>query len=433
MTVSKLTRPQPSLAFREEQARPKSERDWKRFRNLWLLANGFMTVNVGVLFQLGNLNSLEKALFLLTSLAYLRSKPVDGRNLALVGGMFAVAWVFGVITPFPDFGWFRFISAAISMFAVLAFFCAWPTPRERLLILHTLALVPVGMVVLGGLYDLGGISRVLTHDYVGVTRLQGNTIPAFLAAAAFAGSVASAFLTTTVDRRFILLTAADLAITFLTATRMPSVAALVAVSAILFTGLRSGVWRVAILVYGASLLAGFVALFGQQLVTRMEDGGTSGRELIWNSLQASLERYPWTGVGFGHHGLLIPENVSRFTGTVAAHNEFLRFAVELGYIGASLFLLVFLGLIARMAFDARNGNRLAFVVSVGMFFLDSYSDNTFTATSCFMVVLAAFSGAALAEPAHKLPKVMPRAMRGGAGPRALSGTRDVRAAQRLQG
>ncbi len=431
MTAIRQMRPQPSLAFREEQARPKPDKEWKRFRNYWLLANGFMMVNLGTLFGIGGLNSVERFLFLLAGVAYLRTRKPDWVNLGLFGGIVALTWVFGVLTSFPDFSWFRYVQAIVSFFAVMCFMCAWPTQRERKLMLWTLAIVPVGMVVLGGVYQLGGIGSVLAHDYTGVTRLQGNTIPAFLAAAGFAGSVAAAFLTTTYDRRCIVLTGLNLGITILTATRMPSAAALIAVSVILFSGLRSGVWRVILLFYGLTALAGFFALFGQELLVRLEAGGTSGRELMWNALLAALEHYQWTGVGFGHHGLLIPESVSHFTGTVAAHNEYLRIAVELGYVGAGIFLVLFVSMFGRLLLDPRNGNRLAFFVTVGMYFMDSYSDNTITATSCFMILVAGLAGVALADPVRRKKHETPVAMTGWAGPQALNGNPGLRAARRV--
>ncbi|GGP20969.1 O-antigen ligase family protein [Silvimonas iriomotensis] len=433
MSAIRQMRPQPSLAFREEQARPKPDRAWKRFRNYWLLANGFMMVNLSTLLGIGGLNSIERFLFLLAGIAYLRTRKVDWINLSLFGGIVGVTWVFGLFTDFPDFSWFRYAQAIISFFAVMSFMCAWPTQRERKLMLWTLTVLPIGMVVLGGVYQLGGIGSVLAHDYTGVTRLQGNSIPAFLAAAGFAGSVAAAFLTTGFDRRCIVLTGINLAITILTATRMPSAAALIAVSVILFTGLRSGVWRLILVVYGVAVLAGFFALFGQQLITRLEDGGTSGRELMWNALLAALDHYSWTGVGFGHHGLLIPERVSHFTGTVAAHNEYLRMAVELGYVGAGLFLALFLAIFGRLLLDPRNGNRLAFFVTVAMYMMDSYSDNTITATSCFMILVAGLCGVALADPIRKKKHDTPVAMTGWAGPHALNGNPRVRAARRVPG
>ncbi|GGP27882.1 O-antigen ligase family protein [Silvimonas amylolytica] len=431
MTAIRQMRPQPSLAFREEQARPKPDKAWKRFRNYWLFANSFMMINPGVLLGLGSLNSVERFLFLLTGIAYLRTRKPDWTNLGLFGGIVVLTWGFGLLTSFPDFSWFRYAQAIISFFAVMSFMCAWPTQRERKLMLWTLTIVPIGMVALGGVYQLGGIGSVLAHDYTGVTRLQGNSIPAFLAAAGFAGSIAAAFLTTLFDRRCIVLTAINLAITILTATRMPSAAALIAVSVILFSGLRSGVWRLILVVYGIAVLATFFAVFGGELITRLEAGGSSGRELMWNSLLASLERYPWTGVGFGHHGLLIPESVSHFTGTVAAHNEYLRMAVELGYVGAGIFLVLFLAIFGRLLLDPRNGNRLAFFVTVAMYLMDSYSDNTITATSCFMILVAGLCGVALADPIHQKKREAPVAMTGWAGPQAMNGNPRVRAARRV--
>jgi O-antigen ligase len=212
----------------------------------------------------------------------------------------------------------------------------------------------------------------------------------------------------------------NLIITVLTASRMPSAAAMAAVSIILFSGLRSAVVRLAIAVYGAVAVAGFVVVFGEQLVKRFDSESTSGREQLWGVLKGWLERYPWTGVGFGHHGLLVPEQLSRYLGTVAAHNEYLRVSVELGYIGAVAFLLLLLAILGRIAMDPRNANRLAFVGVSALYLVNSYTDNTLYATYSFMILVAGFIGVANAVPlVRRDPDWHPKAMRGTPGATAM--------------
>lgn len=397
-----------------------TERHWRRFRTFWLLGFFFLVVNFSVLLHLGNLNAVEKFLLLLAGASYLRSKPFDRVSLALVGGIVAVTFTCALATRFPLFSWGRYASAVIALLSLLSFLCAWPTERERALMLKTLAWVPLAIVLLGGVYELADIYHITVNDHVGARRLQGTTVPAFLAAAGFAGSVAAAFLTTVFDRRYIALTAINLVIIFLTASRMPSAAAMAAVVVILLSGLRSGVWRLGFMVYGFAAVVGFAVAFGDQLLKRFSSESTSGREQLWGVLEGWLARYPWTGVGFGHHGLLVPDQVARYLGTVAAHNEYLRVSVELGYIGAVAFLLLLLGLLLRIAIDPRNSNRLAFVSVVALYLANSYTDNTLYATYSFMILVAGFMGIANAQPvARRDPSYHPKAMRGTTGPAAM--------------
>jgi O-antigen ligase len=124
---------------------------------------------------------------------------------------------------------------------------------------------------------------------------------------------------------------------------------------------------------------------------RFQSSSTSGRELIWNIVETWVARYPHTGIGFGHCGAVIPWHVSRFTGTEATHNEYLRLALELGYWGTICFMVGFLAVcmtaIKRFSFEA--------LVLFGAFFLYAYTDNVFFLTYALLGPLACIHGVLL--------------------------------------
>ena len=79
-------------------------------------------------------------------------------------------------------------------------------------------------------------------------------------------------------------------------------------------------------------LGAFLVLFSDQILKRLNSNTMSGRELIWNEVQGYIARYPRLGIGLGHQMDILSANATVMTHTVAAHNEYLRFTVELGYV-----------------------------------------------------------------------------------------------------
>lgn len=177
-------------------------------------------------------------------------------------------------------------------------------------------------------------------------------------------------------------------------TRMPSACAAVSAALILPAALRSAGARLALIVSGALLCAGFLLTVGNQILVRILSGSSSGREQIWRTLGPWVDRYPLTGIGFGHHGLLIPEHVLRLTNTTAAHNEYLRLLVELGYPGQALFLL---GLMLMFAGRHKGGSRVRIVALLAVFFMYAATDNVFYLSYALFVPLSIAIGMPLLE------------------------------------
>ncbi|HEY8607978.1 MAG TPA: O-antigen ligase family protein [Noviherbaspirillum sp.] len=348
------------------------------FAIAWMLALSVLILNFGEVLGLGNINAFEKLLFLAAAACYLHGKALDPVAAAGLGLVSAAVLAAGLLTPFPAYSWGRALFALIALLSLAAFYLAPPSDAQRGLVLRSVAWIPVALLAYGMLLAAVFGKPLYMRDHTGAMRLGGATIPAFMAAASYAGSVAASFQYGCTRRfRYLLLAVLALAICAMSGTRMPTACATASVVQILLLSMRSAGARLALIACGSMLSCAFLMTAGSQIVIRILSGSSSGREKIWGALLPWVERYPFTGVGFGHHGMLIPDHVTRLTNTTAAHNEYLRLLVELGYAGETAFLagmaLLFLGAVGRRPplqfFSA--------LMLLAVFFLYAATDNVF--------------------------------------------------------
>lgn len=370
----------------------------RSFTLAWSLALTMLILNLGQVLGLGNINALEKIVFLGAAVLYLRGKRFDpvaaaGITLVLAGVMLP-----GFLTPFAAFSWIRALFALVALLALTAFFLAGATPAQRRLILASVACTPLALLAYGLLLALLFGRPLFMRDHTGALRLGGATIPAFLAAAAYAGTVAACFLYAQTNRlRWVMAAAVALALCTLSGTRMPSACAAASAAIILLASLRNAGARIALLAAGAIVSSGFLLTAGNQIVVRILSGSSSGREKLWDTLGPWIERHPLSGVGFGHHGLLIPEHVLQHTKSAAAHNEYLRLLAELGYPGAALFLLGLVLLFLGRGLLTRARLPIATLL-LGVFFLYASTDNVFYLSYALFVPLCISLGMPLLRP-----------------------------------
>jgi O-antigen ligase len=135
----------------------------------------------------------------------------------------------------------------------------------------------------------------------------------------------------------------------------------------------------------------FVAL-GGALLARFVSNSLSGRELIWASLRDVADAYPVFGIGLGHQILVVPAQVTKITTTIAAHDEYLRLSVELGYVGAFVVVSCLVGICALIWCSRRVRGHLVFLSAAVTFFIYCNSDNAISsAVTPFIIVIASFA------------------------------------------
>ena len=358
------------------------------FRQFWIFGVVLLVLNLGRLSGAFNSNPVEKGVFLIALLLFCLKRPLNKPALAWMIFLSLPVFVFGAFTTYSDFSWLRLFMAYVALLSVAGFYVVTPSRRDSELILKSIAVLPVVLMLYGGLLFLVFGTPLMMRDHTGAMRLSGATIPAFLAAAGYAASVAAAYLYChTRKAGYFLLCVTALVVCALSGSRTPTVVALASAGAVLFIRF-SGVQRIALIVFGGTGLLLFLATAGDQLVMRFMASSSSGRDMIWAIVESWTAHYPHTGIGFGHSGAVIPWYVSRLTGTEATHNEYLRLSLELGYWGCAAFLFGFLGMcvaaLRRFSWEA--------LLLFALFLLYAYTDNVFFLTYALMGPLACIQG-----------------------------------------
>lgn len=362
------------------------------FRCAFLVAQLVLILNLERLLGLANANPIEKLFLIIAGLVFALTRKRIPANLVLMGFIILVSFVCGLLSEFDAFSWDRYSRSLVSLSAFLLFFTALPEQRDRELILLIAAFTPPVSVLLGTIYEAVGINRLWMTDYLGTRRLAGNMGPAFLGGAGVTGAVAASYLALQQRSRYLLLALVNAGVTMLTASRMPSALALGVTGTMLFIESRSAVFRILMVLYGCVAIAALFYVMGDQLMTRLSSEAMSGRDIIWNELKTYIQRFPYFGVGLGHQMDILSARASETTHTVAAHNEYLRFTLELGYVGSALMGCAFIAMLVNLLCHPMMTKRWAFLLAVLAFFAYSSTDNTFSVPQIFMVLVVAFVG-----------------------------------------
>lgn len=359
------------------------------FKIFWLSGIFLLISNLGWTFNLGNINNIEKALFLITSLILIfKSQLNKASTIGYAIIVFSILF-FGALTEFSEYSWSRLGLAFTALISILNFFIVRPSDHDRLLIVRTLAFIAPILVIYGIVLFLTGIKPLHMKDHTGATRLSGAAVPAFIAAAAYCSSIASASLFMCARKPFyIVLVFVCLFISILSGSRMPTLCAAISAFSILLISLKNWSARAGFALTGLMVVGIFLITLGDQILLRFMSHSSSGRDILWAALQEWINYYPWYGVGFGHHQLLIPDHVTKITGTVAPHNEYIRLSAELGYPGAVLFLFGIVVLFFFASTNRRLEDTIMALIVTAAHLLYAYSDNVFFLSYCYFGPLA---------------------------------------------
>lgn len=283
---------------------------------------------------------------------------------------------------------------------VLAFAAA-PRPFWSALC-KAVVFVPLISAVIGlGIAWPIGYYDAFDHNW----RFQGLHSPPFLA-----GFCVTAIFAATLEylrgfrTRWLVLGGAALAVLLATQARAPTIAVVLFLVCVLaFSGRRifpakrkldllMGGLLPAVVVLGPILLFALDRFLGGDQFSQF-----SGRDIIWPYFLDAIQTRPLFGYGLGAGKLIVdPEDPQiRLLGSNAAHNEYLRLAVDAGIVGTAA---IFMGIVAWVWGGTRNAHptdRLVLRCALLAALVHSGFDNTLIASTA--VIQFAWFTAALAR------------------------------------
>jgi O-antigen ligase len=135
----------------------------------------------------------------------------------------------------------------------------------------------------------------------------------------------------------------------------------------------------------AAPFLGFVRLLS--LASQGDVTDLSHRTVIWPVYEAAFGQSPWLGWGTGSGKVLVPVGTLlwHLLGTNAAHDEYLRIAVEGGALGLGLLLLLMVLWLRRGTRGMRVAERAVMVLVFLAFAIHSATDNTLIATTASLM------------------------------------------------
>ena len=352
--------------------------------------------------------ALEKGTGLvLAAIAVLRFGPRADRfnpGFAFLA-MFAVGLAHGL---YPGLTLVESLRSLIGSAAPYAFSFSRLSRAWARAIIRVTMLIPSFSVAVGAVLDLAGIRPLFVIS--GGLRLGALSHPAFLGGFALTAIYACLVeLYREGNRALIGLLTLNLAILVLTGARAPLLYG-VAVTGLTLAFVPSVAFarreRMGLLLGAAALVPLTIALAGNLTAFRLFNlldhnaDGLSGREQIWAYFERAAATSPWVGWGVGAGNAVIPQtsHVVRVMHTWAAHNEYLRIAVEGGRIGEALLLALFiLWATTHTAFLPRPERAILRLVFVALA-CHAVTDNVLISTSAsvlFTFIAAVFARGAL--------------------------------------
>jgi O-antigen ligase len=366
----------------------------RAFHVLITIYLAIIVLNLDIISPIGNSTPIEKGLLLLCGVVFLLGRKVNLAVLALIGVMALTTMVTAMGTDFYGFSTDRYLRGLISLLTPWLLLAGDPTEEDRDLLIKLFAWMPLADLAVGGLYAVLHLHELRHTDFLGVSRLQGSSIPAGLGSICYVGAFAASIgWAQTRSWRYLALLGVNLVILLLTAARAPFFLAMLAIAAVYLTLYRHTMTSfVATLLGGPAVGIAAFLLVGASLLARFSSNSLSGREMIWQALRDVLRAYPTFGIGLGHQILVVPEQVTKLTTTIAAHDEYLRIAVECGYAGAAIIFACLIAICINIWLSKRVGMHPVFLLAAATFFIYCNSDNAISSSvTSFIIIVAAFA------------------------------------------
>lgn len=359
------------------------------FRWLFLAGYGLFLLNLEDAFGLQLMNPTTKSLLLMAGLVLVTTRQPIVPVLVLCSIMIGVSFVSACLTKNPDFSWALYARSITQFIIPVLLVGAVPFEKDRDFLLRTASWAPLFSVAIGAIYSLMGRGSIFALDYLyGVMRLQGSLIAAFLGGLALTGAFAAMQYAHLVNIRYLGVVAINLVIVLLTAARMPIALSVLLCVASFYVGFRNALGlKIVGTVIGGLGAAAFLATFGEPLITRFSSTHMSGREAMWDFLLLALDQHRDFGVGFGHQPTIVPHEVFIQVNSYHAHNDYLRLAVELGFVPSIIFFLLWLSVMLCVWAHPRCGYNPILLLGTMGFAVLCITDNALATTTHFPLLI----------------------------------------------
>lgn len=341
---------------------------------------------------------VSKILLLFSAIFLLFSGQVIGLNVFLGLVVVGVVLMSAIATDYFYFEWSILFFSLNQIVTLFLFLSVRPSPAQMFGILKIIAWAPAFSLMVGMVYQIIGVGSLFGVD--GMTdapRLQGSTIPSFLAGLTLSAAFASILLYYCGNKKFWILLCFNFIVILLTAARMPIfLCGVVLVVSFLILDQGGLHKKAAYSVIFFGMVGVFLAFFGEAIFARFGSESSSGRDILWDYFSGLISGYWNYGIGFGHSiGAVPPEVTVLVGGASAAHNEYIRIAVEIGVVQAWFFYISLAFLIVGLSKGIDGGVRLLYFVGCFLFFIFCYTDNSISTPVDYPLLLVAFYGASL--------------------------------------
>lgn len=338
---------------------------------------------------LGGIDQLQKGILLVGTVLLALRLGVEGRRLLFLAAFTIGVYVASVLkyAYAERHGTGRLIVSYLSLATPFLVVALRVAAADRDAILRLVAALPYISVIIGLLLVPTGL-KPWVDEYTGAFRLRGALIAPHFAMLCVGSVLAGSLLFFSRASRWGAWAAiGSVLLALASGTRGASAAALLAVLPLVYSFLKAEVKSkrqvfvaaIVVLAVGAVAAAAVNIVMRNQQQLQSEAFNLSGRSVAWQYFWIEFKASPWWGYGLGAVTSLTKDiatnNLSSF---VVPHNEFLRFMVDLGAVGAGLFFCGYY-VALWMHFRSRGvqHRRLALLFVLAMTIYSSI-DNTFS-------------------------------------------------------
>lgn len=361
------------------------------FRILATFSYLLFVIKPGLLLGIEQQNAFEKIFFLLAALSFPLGRKVNPVVITLLGICLAMVLALGALTSFPDFSWLLLLGALNQILVIYLMIAAKPNSADCKLFLYLVPCLAPLCAGAGLFYHALGLYNTFPVEFnTGAARFSGTLNAAFLSGLSISGIFVGVRLLNIRRNSGVAFILLNLLI-LLAAGGRGALAVIVLVAPLTF--LLSHRWdlRAKLTALGLGIPAAIAALpvVWVAIGARLQNSGLSGREGMWTYLLELSDKYPNFGVGFGHQYWIVPRSVYILFTSSAAHNDYLRLLVELGWFGVfAFYTLLIIAFVSAWNFISQRRDAAILITFAGYLLL-SVSDNALSTSAYFLLPIAA--------------------------------------------